>query len=477
MEKEALNKLSGHFEVDETFENENWIRTKIRTFAFGKNRNGSDIISSSLEEFGKARKSIGAIPIVARYNDVKDDLEGHNVIMRKNKDDEYEIYHDTDALGFTSPTANFYLEEVNEGTEMNPDYKTYITIDDVYLWKRFDATKKILEWKEEGIPAKVSMEIDNVEGQFDKEGYFSISDFIFTAIAALGSDVEPCFPKAEIQLYTVNDFKSDLKQLMYELTNQETVEQKGGNDLTQENNEQVETKEEFENVDTTETQVEVQADASQDFKTITEVTETTEVKTEVKTIEVEEDMENDMREDEVFDAESTESKFEEVATTTDEPVNTDETFEEEVKVETEPTDEPTEEFEEVQTQVEEVEATKESDDTNEAFAELTKEYEALKVEVEELRKFKRDSELNGLYSKFEGKLTKSELDNVFANNTDKSVSDIENLIFVEIGKKNFSLAQQEKQVKQPEIQMPRKTEEFSNGTYSTLIEKHINNLN
>lgn len=230
------NTFNSVFEIDETYENNNWLRVKIRTFAFNKNRNGSDILDSTFNDFTKARGSIGAVPIVAKYNDESDNLEGHNVTLRKNKNDEYEIFYDTDALGFTSPTASFYLEEVNEGTEEESDYKTYVVIEDVYLWKRFDATKKIIEWFEEGTIPSVSMEIDEVEGQFDSDGYFQIQDFSFIGIAALGTDVEPCFKKAEIQMYATNEFRSDLKTLMSELGGYSLVE--GGNkEMAKENKE------------------------------------------------------------------------------------------------------------------------------------------------------------------------------------------------------------------------------------------------
>lgn len=222
------NALGSVFEIDETYESENWIKVKIRAFGFNKNRNGSDILETSLTELSRARESIGAIPIVARYNSDEDNLEGHNVKLRKNKDDEYEFFHDTDALGFTSPTANFYFENVLEDAgDSSP--RTYVVIEDVYLWKRFDATKKIIEWMEEGIAPRVSIEIDEVEGKFDEEGYFQIEDFIFSAVAVLGSDVEPCFKKAEIQLYTANDFRSDLKTLMQELGDYSL--QEGGSEM------------------------------------------------------------------------------------------------------------------------------------------------------------------------------------------------------------------------------------------------------
>src|SRR6185312_6948773 len=63
--------------------------------------------------------------------------------------------------------------------------------------------------------------------KFDNDGYFQIHDFSFTGIAALGTNIEPCFKKAEIQLYTTNEFRNDIKTLMSELNSFSLKE--GGN--------------------------------------------------------------------------------------------------------------------------------------------------------------------------------------------------------------------------------------------------------
>ncbi len=384
MGKEQLNKFNGFFEIDETYESNTWLRVKIRTFAFGKNRNGSDILNSSFSDFNKAKSTIGAVPIVAKYNEEKDDLEGHNVILRKNKNDNLEIYHDTDALGFTSPFTSFHFEEVNEGSELNPDYKTYVVVDDVYLWKRFDATKKIIEWFNEGILPRVSMEIDNVQGQFDKDGYFQIHDFEFTGIAALGTDVEPCFPKAEIQLYTVNEFKKDLKQLVYELGLNENSQEggKGVEDVKQEFEEQVN-----ETVDSEVVETEEQIDEVVEETVVTETEDTFEQTEEDTTEQVEETVEEDVQEEsEVVDYES-------------------------------------------------------------KFNELEKEFTKLQEELSDLKSYKRQREEQDLASKFADKLSEDEIKEVFESTKDLSLDVVEEKLLATFGKKNFSLESNTETVK------------------------------
>lgn len=383
---EHKTKLNGIFEIDTSFENDVWLKTSIRTFAFGHNRNNSNITKDTFDEFKLARKTIGGIPVVAKYNVEKDNLEGHNVILRTNKNDEYELFHDTDALGFTSPTSGFYFEEVNEGTELSPDIKTYVVIEDVYLWKRFDATKKILEWAKDGIPTKVSMEIDNVIGSFSDDGYFRINDFGFSGICALGSDIDPCFSKAEIQLYTANEFKKDLKELMYELTGKELVDKGGQTEMEQVNHEQVE--ETVETTDEAVVEVGVTETVEETFEQTEEIVDDTVETTET---EITEEVVDEVNEE--FTTETTEESTETI--------------------------EPTEDFEA-------------------KFNDLTEQYNALLVEVADLKQFKRQTLETELASKFTGKLSDDELKDVFMNSKEKDLADIEKELFALIGKKNFT---------------------------------------
>lgn len=380
MESNKLTKLKGQFELDNTYESNNWIRVKIRTFAFGENRNASDIKISSMSEFNNAKNTIGAIPIVARYNPEQDNLEGHNVVLRKDNQGEYEWFHDTDALGFTSPTTSFHFEVVNEGTDIDPDYKTYVVVEDVYLWKRFDSTKKILEWFSKGIVPRVSMEIDRLKGEFNKSGIFQIEDFEFTGICALGTDVEPCFPKAEIQMYTLDEFKSDIKALFEELSNG-LISDKGGNT-------------EMEDV----TQVEVELEATEE----TTETEETVVDTE-ETFKVDETVED-----------SNDTDTEKVEDTID-----DEVAVAEVEEENPTTEVFTKEF---------------VDGLNDQISQLTS-------ELEELKSFKRSREEQDLADKFTNKLTEDEIKAVFEASKDLSLNVVEEKLMAKFGQKNFSLVE------------------------------------
>lgn len=211
--------LEGHFQEIEDY-NSTFKKVKIKVFAFDLNANNSDITRTAFEN---AKSSIFNIPIIAKYNEEKDDLEGHNVYLTKDKNDNYIIKMDTSPFGVVSNLANISFEDINEGSEENPSIKTYVIIDNVFLWKRYEATQRIEEWLAQGIEPKISMEIGSVEGKFES-GVFEISSFEFEAITALGSDVEPCFPMAQIEEYSKATFQEAyfemVKELKFSLQNQ-----------------------------------------------------------------------------------------------------------------------------------------------------------------------------------------------------------------------------------------------------------------
>jgi hypothetical protein len=198
-----------------------FLKVKMKVFAFGENRNNSDI---SEEAFELAKQTIFNIPVVAKYTDDMDkdgadgDLEGHNPYLTTDKSGNLTIKNDTYPIGVISSDANVSYEEVNEGTEDSPDMKTYVVVDNVYLWKRYEATQKIQEWMSQGIEPKVSMEIGEVKGSYSKEsGCYKINSFIFEAVAALGSNVTPCFPMAQLEQYSTSTFEESFFEMLKEL--------------------------------------------------------------------------------------------------------------------------------------------------------------------------------------------------------------------------------------------------------------------
>lgn len=221
--------------VDSGVNNSTFKRVKVRVFAFDKNANGSDITRVA---FTNAEPSLPLVPMVAKYNEEEDNLEGHNQVITVDKDGKLTIKMDTTPFGVVGENPTITFEDIDE----NGVIKTYIVIDNVYLWKRYEATQKIIEWFEQGITPKISMEIGNVSGSL-KDGYFVIDSFEFQAITALGLGVAPCFPNADIQEYTLKfekDYREMVSELRKDLLNQSSYEvdinnEQGGNRMENEN--------------------------------------------------------------------------------------------------------------------------------------------------------------------------------------------------------------------------------------------------
>jgi hypothetical protein len=211
--------LRGYFESVENY-NDSFKKVCIRIFAFGKNANFSNITPQSFE---LAKNTIFSIPLVAKYiEDTTDDyglsgnLSGHNTALRQKPDNSWEIYQDTIPLGCIPNDAEIYFEDVNEGTEENPDIKTYIVAKGCLLWMRYDAAQKINDWLNNGIIPKVSMEISNIQGSLI-DNYFQVDNFQFSAVCCLGSEKTPCFQSCDISNYTKQDFEKSYSEMLKEL--------------------------------------------------------------------------------------------------------------------------------------------------------------------------------------------------------------------------------------------------------------------
>ena len=217
-------KMKGHFENTESnITNSTFFLTKIKVHALGVNQNGSNITQDAYEN---AKNSLYGIPIIAKYTEENDnygnvgDLTSHNVILKKDKDGNFILSHDTVPLGFVSPNANIETIILNEdGVD-----KTYITVDEVVLWKRYDSTQKIIEWLENDNIPSVSMEIGEVEGEISND-YFQINSYNYEAITCLGSNVEPCFPLSQVENYEKHDFNKLYKEMVNEYQEMTTQNQ------------------------------------------------------------------------------------------------------------------------------------------------------------------------------------------------------------------------------------------------------------
>ena len=171
------------------------------------NRNGSFI---SKDAYERCIKTIYNCPVVCNYNRDDDSIGGHDSEIVSTEDGGLRLVNITQPVGVIPESANYYWENI---TEENGSVHEYLCVD-VLLWKRQEAYRKI---KEDGITSE-SMEVTVKDGRFDKNsGYYVIEDFEFTAFCLLGDDVEPCFEQAALEVFSANEFKQQMTDMMAEL--------------------------------------------------------------------------------------------------------------------------------------------------------------------------------------------------------------------------------------------------------------------
>lgn len=175
----------------------------LRIAYAGANRNGSAI---SKETFERCVKTIYNCPIVCNYDRESDTLGGHDMEVVRQKDGGMTIVNLTTPVGCIPESANVFWEKVEEDDGTIHEYLCA----EALLWKRQEAYRKI---KKDGIVAH-SMEITVKDGE-SIDGLYHIKDFEFTAFALIG--VTPCFESSSIEMFSKQDFKAQLSEMMLEL--------------------------------------------------------------------------------------------------------------------------------------------------------------------------------------------------------------------------------------------------------------------
>lgn len=175
----------------------------LRICYAGQNRNGSFI---SYEAINKSLKTIYNCPIVCNYNRETDSLGGHDIEVVHDANGGLRIVNVTQPVGVIPESSRTWYEEYEEDDGTIHKYLCA----EVLLWKRQEAYRKI---KQDGITSH-SMEITVKDGR-TVDGIYHIEDFEFTAFALIG--VEPCFEGSALELFSKQDFKQQLSEMMQDL--------------------------------------------------------------------------------------------------------------------------------------------------------------------------------------------------------------------------------------------------------------------
>lgn len=175
----------------------------LRVCYTGKNNNNSFI---SKETFERCVGSIYNCPIVCRYDRETDTIGSHDMELVSDANGDMRIVNITHPVGIVPESANYWWEEIEDVSGVHE----YLCVD-VLLWKRQEAYKKI---KCDGITDE-SMEISVKEGEMI-DGIYVIKRFEFTAFCLLGT-AKPCFESASLEVFALDEFKSQLAEMMQEV--------------------------------------------------------------------------------------------------------------------------------------------------------------------------------------------------------------------------------------------------------------------
>lgn len=175
----------------------------LRIAYAGENRNGSSI---SKETFEHCIKTMYNCPVVCHYDRDTDTIGGHDMEVVRDDDGSLHLVNLTTPVGVVPESARYWWDKVEEDDGTTHEY----LYTEVLLWKRQEAYSKI---KRDGITAQ-SMEIGVRSGEM-VNGIYQINDFEFNAFAVIG--VTPCYENAAIEVFSTNDFKQKLSEMMRDL--------------------------------------------------------------------------------------------------------------------------------------------------------------------------------------------------------------------------------------------------------------------
>ena len=180
--------------------NSSFDRGVLRVAYTGKNPNNSFI---SKETFERCMPTIYNCPIVCRYDRETESIGSHDIELVVDSAGDWNLVNITQPVGVIPESAEYWWENIEDDSGVHE----YLCVD-ALLWKRQEAYKKI---KEDGI-TKESMEITVIEGAMN-DGVYVIDRFEFTAFCLLGS-AKPCFESASLEMFSQDDFKQQLAEMM-----------------------------------------------------------------------------------------------------------------------------------------------------------------------------------------------------------------------------------------------------------------------
>ena len=276
MKKRKIN-LPLSYEVQPSFDEERFLKMRIKVMHSGLNLNNSYFGTEAIE---KAKPSLANVPILAfikkEDGSSNEDFAGHEFEIKITEDEMKYVYLGR-PIGIIPETNNYSIETDEDG-------KDFVVVDG-YVWKQYANSALDIINRDE--IKKVSMEV-LVDGYEWEESHINVTNYSYTGIAMLGENVREAMigARAEIINYTkqtISDMLFELKEALkggqeeMELENTQEFEE-----TTETSAEETteETTEEFAEETTEETQEETQEEFTEEAETETE-TETETEQTEI----------------------------------------------------------------------------------------------------------------------------------------------------------------------------------------------------
>lgn len=188
-------------------------KCEIKVMYLGKNRNGSFIDKNTAIQMAN---SLPATPIVAAYNENKEDFGDHGEVLHI-EDGEIKFSCKTVPYGFVAPDAEVWFQKFDDTNEFGETTTREYMMTTGYLWTgQYPELDKCINQGQ-----GQSMEIDDVDGHWTTDSndieFFIINDAIFTKLCILGDDVEPCFEGASVTSPEISEHFSYNKEFSHTL--------------------------------------------------------------------------------------------------------------------------------------------------------------------------------------------------------------------------------------------------------------------
>ena len=189
--------------------NSQFSKVRIRVCYAGLNRHNEVISKETLSRM--AENSLRLVPIVGHYISEVDNFGGHDMALEV-EGNQLKLKSLTKAYGVVPETANFAWETVTEKNGMTQH--EYLTCDGILWTGRYPTECNCI--LDRGMNQSMELMV-NRWGETD-DGHDEILDGEFAALCILGKsgdpnvNVEPCYEKASIESYSLNNGVEELMQ-------------------------------------------------------------------------------------------------------------------------------------------------------------------------------------------------------------------------------------------------------------------------